>query len=126
VRVEASACEQISVQLSDVAEGAAGLDAESRAHVDRCLRCQAELVQYRKLLRALHALRVQVIEPAPGLLPDILAAIEEAGERRALRELLDGRRVAYLGGLAAAATAAGVGGALVMASRSRRRLRLAS
>ena len=66
-----------------------------------------------------------MIEPAPGLLPDILAAIEEAGERRALRELLDGRRVAYLGGLAAAATAAGVGGALVIASRSRRRLRLA-
>jgi len=126
VRVEASTCEEISVRLSDVAEGAGSLDAESRAHVDRCLRCQAELVQYRKLLRALHALRVQVIEPAPGLLPDILAAIEEAGERRALRELLDGHRVAYLGGLAAAATAAGVGGALVIASRSRRRLRLAS
>jgi hypothetical protein len=126
VPAEASPCEQVSPLLSDVAEGAAGLDAERRAHVDRCLRCQAELVQYRKLLRALHALRVQVIEPAPGLLPDILAAIEEAGERRALRELLDGRRVAYLGGLAAAATAAGVGGALVIASRSRRRLRLAS
>ena len=119
-------CDEVSALLSDVAEGTASLDEPTRAHVDRCLRCQAELVQYRKLLRALHALRVQVIEPAPGLLPDILAAIEEAGERRALRELLDGRRVAYLGGLAAAATAAGVGGALVIASRSRRRLRLAS
>jgi hypothetical protein len=118
-------CEDVSSLLSDVAAGATSLDAHARAHVDRCLRCQAELVQYRKLLRALHALRVQVIEPTPGLLPDILAAIEEAGERRALRELLDGRRVAYLGGLAAAATAAGVGGALVIASRSRRRLRLA-
>ena len=125
MRSEVSACDEVSARLSDVAEGVAALDAESRAHVDRCLRCQAELVQYRKLLRALHALRVQVIEPAPGLLPDILAAIEEAGERRALRELLDGRRVAYLGGLAAAATAAGVGGALVIANRSRRRLRLA-
>jgi len=59
-------------------------------------------------------------------LPDILAALEEAGEKRALRELLDGRRVAYVGGIAAAATAAGVGGALVLASRSKRRLRLAS
>jgi hypothetical protein len=123
---EPSPCEAVSARLSDVAEGVVALDADGRAHVDRCLRCQAELVQYRKLLRALHALRVQVIEPAPGLLPDLLAAIEEAGERRALRELLDGRRVAYLGGLAAAATAAGVGGALVIASRSRRRLRIAS
>ena len=122
---EIERCEEVSDLLSDVAAGVAMLDARARRHVDRCLRCQAELVQYRKLLRALRALRVQVIEPAPGLLPDILAAIEEAGERRALRELLDGRRVAYLGGLAAAATAAGVGGALVIASRSRRRLRLA-
>jgi hypothetical protein len=39
--------------------------------------------------------------------------------------MLDGRKVAYLGGLAAA-TAAGVGGAIVIASRSKRRLRLAS
>jgi hypothetical protein len=117
-------CDQVGALLSDVAEGVVTLDSSARAHIDRCLRCQAELVQYRKLLRALRALRVQIIEPAPGLLPDIFAAIEEAGERRALRDLLDGRRVAYLGGLAAA-TAAGVGGAIVIASRSRRRLRLA-
>ena len=50
--------------------------------------------------------------------------IEEAGERRALRELLDGRRVAYLGGLAAA-TAAGVGGRHRARRRSRPRARLA-
>ena len=54
----------------------------------------------------------------------MLAALEEAGERRALRSLLNGRRVAYVGGIAAA-TAAGLGGALVLASRSRRRLPLA-
>ena len=47
--------------------------ASARRHVERCLRCQAELVQYRKLLRALRALRTEVLEPAPGLLADILA-----------------------------------------------------
>jgi hypothetical protein len=119
-------CDQLSGLLSDAADGKVSLDNRSRRHVDRCLHCQAELVQYRKLLRSLRAMRVQVIEPAPGLLPDILAAIEEAGERRALRELLDGRKAAYFGGLAAAATAAGVGGAIVIANRSKRRLRLAS
>ena len=117
-------CEELSADLSDAADGIVQLDARARRHVDHCLRCQAELVQYRKLLRRLHALRVDVIEPAPGLLPDIFAAIEQAGERRALRDLLDGRRVAYLGGLAAA-TAAGVGGALVIAGRSRRKIPLA-
>ena len=113
-------CEDLSARLSDAADGLITLDPKARRHVDQCLRCQAELVQYRKLLRRLHALRVDVIEPAPGLLPDIFAAIEKAGERRALRDLLDGRRIAYLGGLGAAA-AAGVGGALVIAVRSRRR-----
>ncbi len=118
-------CDQLSEVLSDAADGTLQLDDAQRRHVDQCLRCQAELVQYRKLLRSLRAMRLQVLEPAPGLVPEILAYIEEAGERRALRELLDGRKVAYLGGLAAA-TAAGVGGAIVIASRSKRRLRLAS
>jgi hypothetical protein len=118
-------CEDLSDALSEVAEGRVVLEPDARRHVEQCLRCQAELVQYRKLLRALRSLRREVIEPAPGLLPDIFAAIEEAGERRALRELLDGRKVAYLSGLAAA-TAAGVGGAIVIASRSRRKFHLAS
>ena len=50
---------------------------------------------------------------------DILASLEEAGERQAIRSALNGRRIAYLGGLAAA-TAAGAAGALVFATRSRR------
>jgi hypothetical protein len=100
------------------------LDDAVRAHVAQCLRCQAELVQYRKLLRGLRSLRLDVVEPAPGLLPEILAGVAAAQEHRALRDLLDGRRMAYLGGLAAAATAAGVGGAIVLVTR--RRLRMAS
>jgi len=125
-------CEQLADALADAADGAVVLDAPSRFHVEHCLRCQAEIVHYRKLLRALHAMRTQVLEPAPGLVPEILAHIEAAGERRALREIIEhtgGRRVAYLaclGGGLAAATAAGVGGAIVIASRSKRRYRLAS
>jgi hypothetical protein len=118
-------CEQLADVLSDAAAGALALDPASRRHVDQCLRCQAEIVQYRKLLRSLRAMRMQVLEPAPGLLPEILATIESAGERRALRELVAGHKVAYYRGLAAA-TAAAAGGAIVIASRSKRRLRLAS
>ena len=91
--------------------------ADERHHVERCLRCQAELVQYRKLLRAMHAMRTEVLEPAPGLLADILANVAASGERRAVRSLVQGRRAAYLGGLAAA-TAAGAAGAI--ASRAAR------
>jgi hypothetical protein len=95
------------------------LDEATRRHVEQCLRCQAELVQYRKLLRTLRTLRTEVLEPAPGLLAEILANVEAAGERHAVRSLLSGRRVAYLGGLAAA-TAAGAGAAIVFTTRSRR------
>jgi len=118
-------CAEVAELLSDAAGGSTMLAAPARLHVEHCLRCQAEMVQYRRVLRALRAMRTDVLAPAPGLLPEVLAALEEAGERRALRSLINGRRVAYLGGIAAA-TAAGVGGALVLASRSRRRLPLAS
>jgi hypothetical protein len=119
-------CEQLTDVLSDAADGTALLDAQARLHVDHCLRCQAEVVQYRKLLRALHTMRTEVLNPGPGLVGDLLAVLEEAGEKHAVRSMLSGRRVAYVGGIAAA-TAAGAAGALVLANLSRRgRFRLAS
>jgi len=107
-------CEDIAEDLAAAAEGDTLL-----GRSQRCLRCQAEVVQYRRLLRAMRSLRTEVLEPAPGLLADILANLEGAGERHAVRSLLSGRRVAYLGGLAAA-TAAGAAGAIVFATRTRR------
>lgn len=112
-------CEDMTEALAATAEGDVRLGRSERRHVERCLRCQAEIVQYRKLLRAMRTLRTDVLEPAPGLLADILANLEEAGERHAIRSVLSGRRIAYLGGLAAA-TAAGAAGAIVYATRTRR------
>lgn len=119
-------CDQVSQPLAEVASGSVALSVPELRHVERCLRCQAEVVQYRKILRAMRAMRTEVLEPAPGLVSDILAHIEEAGERTAIRSILRNHRVAYIGGLAAA-TAAGAAGAIIVASRSRRgRVRLAS
>jgi|SRR5262245_57552 len=112
-------CADLTDALAGAAEGEAHFGRAERRHVERCLRCQAEIVQYRKLLRAMRSLRTDVLEPAPGLLADILATLEEAGERQAVRSLLSGRRIAYLGGLAAC-TAAGAAGAIVFATRTRR------
>lgn len=117
-------CEDLTDDLSAAADGSALLGRNERRHVERCLRCQAELVQYRKVLRAMRAMRTEVLEPAPGVLSDILAHLEEAGERRAIRSLITGHKAAYLGGLAAA-TPAGAAGAIVFANRARR-LRTAS
>jgi len=124
VRAEPVGCAAVAPSLAGVADGTVTLETAARCHVESCLRCQAELVQYRRLLRSLRSLRTEVLEPAPGVLAEILAGLEAEGERRAVRGLLSGRTVAYLGGLAAA-TAAGAAGVIVLASRSRRRMPLA-
>lgn len=112
-------CHAVAEELSAAAETSGRLAPATAAHVESCLRCQADLVQYRKLLRSLRSLRTEVLQPAPGLLPEILASIEHAGERHAIRGVLHGRRAAYIGGIAAA-TAAGAAGAIVLASRNKR------
>jgi hypothetical protein len=122
----AVACTDLGEALAAAATDETVLDRAARAHVEGCLRCQADMVQHRRVLRALRSLRVELLEPAPGLVSEVLAHIEEAGERHAIRSLLTGRRAAYLGGLAAATAAASAAGAIVLASRSRgRRLPLA-
>lgn len=114
-------CDEIAEVLPGIVDGSRLAPEAVTRHVDHCLRCQAELVQYRRLLRTLRQLRTEVLEPAPGLLTDILAGLEAAGERRAIRSLVRGRRAAYVGGIAAAATAASAAGAIVLVSRARRR-----
>ncbi len=125
-------CEDVLERLADAPDGALSLDPDARRHVEGCLRCQAEAVQHRKLRRALRGLREELSAPAPGLLDELLTAVDSDAERRSGRLTMHAalgpagrRRAAYVGGLAAAATAAGVGGAVVLVSRTRRRLPLA-
>jgi len=119
VRVDERTCDDVAEEVSAASDPGGSLSSATRAHVETCLRCQADLVQYRRLLRTLRSLRTEVLEPAPGLLPEILAGIEAAGERHAIRAVINGRRAAYLGGIAAA-TAAGAAGVIVLANRNNR------
>jgi hypothetical protein len=119
MRSDQVTCESVAALLPAVIDGNQRADRRIRHHVESCLRCQAELVQYRKLLRTLRQLRTEVLEPNPGVLSGILAGLEEAGERGAIRSLLSGRRTAYIGGLAVATAAAGAAGTIVLLSRRR-------
>ena len=114
-------CDQLTEVLPGLADGSSTLDRSGRAHIDTCLRCQAELVRYRRLLRSLQTLRNEFV-PAPGLLADILAALDGIDPHE--HEGRSGRRAAYLSGIAAA-TAAGAAGAIVLATRARHRRPLA-
>lgn len=117
-------CDDLADLLAASPDGLHLDDSRTRRHVEACLRCQAELAQYRKLMRVLRSLRTEVLRPAPGLVADVLASLEEAGDRHAVRGILHGRTVAYVGGIAVATAAAAGAGAVVLAAR-RGRLRLA-
>lgn len=120
-------CEEVAAALPEVVDLVGSPDADLERHVMSCLRCQAEVAKYHKLLRALQTLRSSYFEPGPGVLAQTLAALEAAGERRAIRSALSGHRVVAgaIGGTAVVAGAAAT--AAVILARSRRRgIRLAS
>ena len=113
-------CEDVADALPQIMDGLETADRKVVRHVETCLRCQAELVQYRKLFRVLHQMRAQGAKPPPGTVGRVLTGLEEAAERGAIRSALAGRRMAYVAGLTAAAGAAATAGVVVLvASRSR-------
>jgi hypothetical protein len=118
-------CEEVALLLPEAVDANQPVALPVRRHIESCLRCQAELARYRRMLRSLQLLRTQVLEPAPGLLTSTLAAIEAASERQAVRSVLTGRRLAYAGAVGGALAAAGATAAAVLVHRARRRGALA-
>lgn len=111
-------CQDVSGHLAAVAAGEAVLPLADRDHVEHCLRCQAEVVQHRRILRSMRAMRDEVLEPVPGMLPDLLAELHDAGERQAVRSLLHRRRLAYSVAIVGLVSAGATGA--VVALRSHR------
>lgn len=112
-------CEDVARLLPATVEGTP-VDLAVQTHIESCLRCQAELARYRRLLRALQQLRTRYLEPSPSLLAQTLAVLGEEGERQAVRSVLSGRRLAYAGAIGGA-VAAGATAAALLLVRSRRR-----
>lgn len=111
-------CDQIAERMAELVDADVH-DPDFAAHVESCLRCQAELARYRKLLRALAMLRTRYLEPSPTALGATLAALSEQAERRAARAVLSGRRLAYAGAIGGTVATAATVAALV--ARNRRR-----
>jgi anti-sigma factor RsiW len=95
-------------------------------HLRECLRCQAEVARYRRLRRTMRGLSEigNLTDSGPGspratagAIETLELALDEAIGRRE-RILKPMRKTALLGGIAAA-TAAGVGGVFVLATRRR-------
>jgi anti-sigma factor RsiW len=116
-------CDDVALLMPEAVDGDTPVALPVQRHVESCLRCQAELARYRRMLRGLHILRQQYLEPAPGVLSQTLAVIGEASERRAIQSLLSGRRIAYMGAVGGALAAAGATTAAVLVARARARTR---
>jgi hypothetical protein len=108
--------DEISALLSGIVDGTIDDDDALLRELRTDLRFQAELVQYRKLLRALRSMRSEVVDPGPALVDEVLTILDEHAERHGLRDVITPRRAVYVGGIAAA-TAAGLGTAFVLARR---------
>jgi hypothetical protein len=119
-------CEALSLKLAGYVDGDVQLSPEEAHHVATCLHCQAELVHYRKLLRALQSLRGQPVLVDHSLLDDILDVVRPAATVHRLHRRGYRSKSAYLAGAAAAATAGAAAGALVLASRYSGKTSLAS
>lgn len=109
-------CERVDGDLPGLVDGRP-LPEPARRHVEHCLRCQAATSRDRRVHRALHDLGDRTRPPPPGLYAEIVSVLDSAASVPPHPH--HRRRVAYVGTLAAA-TAAGVGGALVLAARGRR------
>ena len=119
-------CEEVATLLPGFVDGVDRTNFEVERHVQSCLRCQAELARYRKLVRTLEKLRTRYVEPTPGLLGDTLAALTDAAEQGALRSMVTARRLAYAGAaVGTAALATGTAALLIARSRRRSGVRLA-
>lgn len=102
----AGSCDEVREALPAILDGEASTPVGLVDHVEYCLKCQAELARFRRLLRLLHQLRNAEVAVPPGIVTDVLSALEDAANRRAVRSLLAGRRLAYAGGVLGAGTVA--------------------
>jgi hypothetical protein len=103
----------VAVALPAHVAGETPLDARLAEHAAHCLRCQAEIVRYRRMLRTLHDLRHDAPGPPSTVLADIIGTLRS--EDPASRKLLG--TVVIIG---VAAGAAGGAGMMVWASRRAR------
>lgn len=119
VRLQTADCRLAAARLPAVAAGEAGVDERITMHVAQCLRCQAEVAAYRRILRHLRSLRHDVVSSPPGAMAEVLEALARAGSGEAPTAPNRVLWAAYVGGITVATAAAGAAGVLVWMNRRR-------
>jgi anti-sigma factor RsiW len=105
-RVASVTCAEVVAELPRILDDGLPAEVPLVSHVETCLRCQAELARYRRMVRLLHQLAATEVEPPPGVVADILSVVGSAAQRSMVRSVLNGRSLAYAGAVVAAGGAA--------------------
>jgi len=119
VRLRTGECREAVDTIAQIAAEEDDVDQKAAAHVAQCLRCQAEVAAYRRILRHLRAMRREGIAPPVGSLAAVLAALETAAAEQNVASNTWVIRAAYVGGITVATAAAGAAGVMVWMSRRR-------
>ena len=119
IRLRTGDCGGAADAIAQIAAGDEDIDPEASTHIAECLRCQAEVAAYRRILRHLRALRHDVAAPPAGGLAAVLAALEAAAVEQHAGGTTWAVRAAYVGGITVATAAAGAAGVLVWMNRRR-------
>jgi hypothetical protein len=125
VPLRTSACREAADAIVMVAAGEAGVEPLAGAHVATCLRCQAEVTAYRRVMAVMRAMQGDVLPLPTGGIGGALEALRSGADPGAEGHPAWAARVAYVGGITAA-TAASAAGMLVWLSRRRPGFRHAS
>lgn len=110
-------CDTLDRQLSASFDDPGAFEGDVEAHVAECLRCQAQLVRYRRLRAELAGLKRGSAATDDDLLDDILGTLDASAWARFVAR----RSRQALCALVAAAGAAGAAGAIVAVGRARGR-----
>jgi anti-sigma factor RsiW len=102
-------CDEVRPLLVELAEGTLREAGEVERHIASCEACSVELGRYRTVVLEMAALRDVLVEPAPGFLERVLAAMPERNWRFTVHRVASDERVHYaalsLGGVVVGATA---------------------
>jgi hypothetical protein len=117
VHLRTGECREASQAITQIAaDEAEDVDAHSAAHIGECLRCQAEVAAYRRIVRTMHAMRHDAVTAPAGSIAAVIAALEAAAIDQHSTWAV---KAAYVGGITVATAAAGAAGVLVWMSRRR-------
>lgn len=115
VPLRTPACRDAVDAVAMIAAGEEGVDRRAAGHVSTCLRCQAEVAAYRRVLATMRSMRLDRLAAPPDGLNGTLHAVRSDGSATGDGAAAWALRAAYVGGI----TAASAAGVLVWFSRRR-------